>query len=198
MYHVEYTLMKVKFLIFLILLAPILYSQQYGFETGTVTPFRVTDASKASLSLAQAPYKEGANSLCWQWTNPSVLVVDYEVTHKNFRDGVIFWVYNEQPRQTPLRAEYRDRSNVVRYSFEFGLNFTGWRICRIGSKYMDGNKQVSSGLKLHLISPANVTQGRLFIDRFSFVADVNYQNAPDAQQPNNTEALYINHWNSLW
>lgn len=198
MYHVEHTLMKVKLLIWLILLAPVLYGQQYGFETGTVTPFRVTDATKASLNLVQAPYKDGANSLCWQWTNPSVLVVDYEVTHKNFRDGVIFWVYNEQPRQTPLRAEYRDRSNVVRYSFEFGLNFTGWRICRIGSKYMDGNKQVSSGLKLHLISPANVTQGKLFIDRFSFVADVNYQNAPDAQQPNNTEALYINHWNSLW
>jgi chondroitin-sulfate-ABC endolyase/exolyase len=198
LHHVEYEFMKVKFLIGLFFSVSVLYGQNYSFETGTTTPFRVADPSKAALNIVQAPYKDGAASLSWQWTAPSVLIADVEVTHKNFRDGVIFWVYNEQPRLTPLRGEYRDRSNVVRYTFEFGLNFSGWRICRIGSKYMSGNKQVTSGLKLHLNTPLNVNQGRLFIDRFSFVADVNYQNAPDAQQPNNTEALYINHWNSLW
>lgn len=170
-------------------------AQNFSFDKGTITPFSATNAQ---LNIVQAPYKDGSAAMEWKWTNASVLKVDYAVTHKNFRDGVIFWIYNENPTNNPLKAEYRDANNTVQYAFEFGLNFKGWRICRIGSKYMTGPKQQSAGLKLHLVSPAGVSQGRLFIDRFSFVADVNYQNAPDAQQPNNTEAAYLIHWNSLW
>ncbi|MCE1155431.1 MAG: hypothetical protein LWW91_04805 [Bacteroidales bacterium] len=181
----------------MLLWAPVLPAQQYGFEPGASHPFRAGDAG-SSLAVVTAPYKEGSASLRWSWTAPSALVCDYTVAHSNFRDGVIFWVYNERPAGSPLRIEYRDAAGQVQYQFEFGLNYTGWRICRIGSKYMKGPKKVRTGLKMHLLSPATVPSGRLFIDRFSFVVDVNYQNAPDAQQPDNTEEQYITHWNSLW
>lgn len=172
-------------------------SQQYGFEPGSSHPFRVGD-SGSTIQLVNAPYKEGTQSLRWAWTAPSRLICDYTVTHNNFRDGVIFWVYNETPLQQPLRVEYRDADNQLQYYFDFGLNYSGWRICRIGSKYMKGEKKVRTGLKLNLVTPQSVSTGRLYIDRFSFVSDVNYQNAPDAQQPFNTEENYITHWNSLW
>lgn len=191
--------MKFKLSIFFLLLVSLsLFAQQYSFDSGTVAPFQPAESGKSQLSIVNVPYKDGNAALKWNWTAPTAIVIDYQVTLKNFRDGVIFWVYNEVPRTTPLIGEFRDASNNVRYTFNFGLNFKGWRICRIGSRYMSGNKSVSTNLKLHLLTPSGVSQGSLFIDRFSFVADVNYQNAPDAQQPNNTEANYINHWNSLW
>ncbi len=189
-----------SFLLTLVLMMMLLVqanSQQYGFEPGSSHPFRVGDSGSA-IQLVNAPYKEGIQSLRWSWTTTSRLVCDFTVTHTNFRDGVIFWVYNEMPLEQPLRVEYRDANNQLQYYFDFGLNYSGWRICRIGSKYMLGDKKVRTGLKLNLVTPASVNTGRLFIDRFSFVSDVNYQNAPDAQQPQNTEEQYITHWNSLW
>lgn len=184
---------------FLLLVGSVLLNaQQFSFESGTVVPFQATESSKSQLSIVHAPYKDGNAALQWNWTATTSMMIDYQITLKNFRDGVVFWVYNEAPRTTPMRGEFRDVNNNVRYYFDFGLNFTGWRICRIGSRYMLGNKSVSANLKLHLLTPAGVNQGRIFIDRFSYASDVGYQNAPDAQQPNNNEARYINHWNSLW
>lgn len=192
--------MKLKLLIIIlfVLVLPIAKGQQFSFDSGTVTPFQTTEPTKAQLSLVNAPYKDGHAALQWNWTAMTSVLIDYQITLRNFRDGVIFWVYNETPRTTPLRGEFRDGNNNVRYYFNFGLNFTGWRICRIGSRYMQGDKALSANLKLYLNTPSGVNQGRLFIDRFSFASDVGYQNAPDAQQPNNNEARYINHWNSLW
>lgn len=172
-----------------------LCAQSFSFEQGTIAPF---SATHAQLSLVPTVYKDGNTAMLWEWEDASELKVDYAVTHKNFRDGVIFWVYNENPSEQPLRANYRDANNKTQYSFEFGLNFKGWRICRIGSKYMKGTKQTSDNLKLYLLSPQGMSLGRLFIDRFSFVADVNYQNAPDAQQPENNDLQTLIHWNSLW
>ena len=192
--------MKLKLYIFTLLavISSVLYAHQYNFDTGTVAPFQPAESGKAQLSIVNAPYKDGNAALQWSWSAPTSMLIDYQFTLNNFRNGVIFWVYNEIPRTTPLVGEFRDASNNVRYYFNFGLNFKGWRICRIGSRYMEGNKSVSTNLKLRLQTPSGVSQGRLFIDRFSFVADVNYQNAPDAQQPNNNEAANITHWNSLW
>ncbi|GAB1415070.1 chondroitinase family polysaccharide lyase [Paludibacter sp.] len=175
-----------------------MFSQKFDFDSGVVTPFQTVEPSGTVLSLVSAPFKDGSHALEWVWTAQSTLLIDYSVNLKNFRDGVIFWVYNDKPGNAPLVCEFRDVNNNVRYYFNFGLNFKGWRICRIGSKYMLGNKGVSSNLKLYIKSPEGVSSGKLYIDRFSYVADVNYQNAPDAQQPNNNEAANMIHWNSLW
>jgi chondroitin-sulfate-ABC endolyase/exolyase len=148
--------------------------------------------------LVTAPYKNGTNSLRWSWTSSATtLQVNYSVSAANWRDGVIFWVYNETPTTTPLRCEYRSTSGAVQYYFNFGLNFTGWRICRIGTAYMSGNKSISSGLKLYMVSPSGVSSGRLFIDRFSFVSDVDASNAPDQQLPTNNTDL-TDHWGQIW
>lgn len=173
-------------------------AQQFSFDNASMQPFVAVEPAKSTLSIVDAPYKDGNASLQWQWSAPTSLLVDQNITLRNFRDGVIFWVYNEVPTQQNLVGEFRDANQQVRYHFSFGLNFKGWRICRIGSRYMLGNKAVSANLKLYLKTPVNVNQGRLFIDRFSYSSDVSYQNAPDAQQPNNNEARYVNHWNSLW
>ena len=187
--------MRTIFILFFSLLSFLLSAQNYSFDVGTYAPFSATNAE---LTLVQAPFKDGKSALEWKWNSASELKVDYAVTHNNFRDGLICWIYNEIPTDKPLKAEYRDSNNKEQYSFEFGLNYTGWRICRIGSKYMKGPKQTSNNLRLHLISPTGTIKGRLFLDRMSFVADVGYQNAPDAQQPENIDPEYINHWSSMW
>lgn len=185
-------------LFFVLINCSSVYSQQFSFDNGVIAPFQVADANKSELTLVSAPYKDGNLALQWLWSAPATLKINSPVTFRNFRDGVIFWVYNETPRKQPLIGEFLDENNITQYVFHFGLDFQGWRICRIGSKYMTGEKRKSTNLILHLHSPQQTNQGRIFIDRFSYVADVNYQNAPDAQQPNNTENNYINHWNSLW
>jgi chondroitin-sulfate-ABC endolyase/exolyase len=184
--------------ILLLLLYSTIQAQHYSFETGTAAPFQATDPGLSQLSVVSAPYKDGSAALEWNWTAPTSLMIDTHINLRNFRDGVAFWVYNETPHPGKLTGEFRDTNNQVRYQFQFGLNYTGWRICRIGSRYMNGNKTISTNLKLHLLTPSGVDQGRLYIDRFTFMADVGYQNAPDAQQPTNNEERYINHWNSLW
>lgn len=191
--------MKVfAFLFFSLMPFIVVSGQSYGFDDGEIAPFQLTVPSKGQLALVNSPYKNGNASLKWTWTAPSELVVENHITLRNFRDGVIFWVYNEIPSLQSLKGEFRDATGNVQYYFEFGLDYSGWRICRIGSRYMSGNKSNSANLKLFLISPQGHQQGTLFIDRFSFAADVGYQNAPDKQQPSNNEARYVNHWNSLW
>lgn len=190
--------MKFTYIILSFFVSAIVAAQSYSFENQSISPFVMSNSSVAQLNIVQAPYKDGANSLEWSWTSPTELVVDYALTLKNFRDGVIFWVYNPSPIADPMRVEFRDANSKVQYYFDFGLNFSGWRICRIGSKYMLGEKSVSSNLKMTLKTPAGVNDGKLFIDRFSYVSDVAYQNAPDAQIPYNNEDQYITHWNSLW
>ena len=173
------------------------FAQSYSFDSGTTSPFQVSSGS-GTVALVTAPYKNGTNSLRWSWTSSATtLQVNYSVSAANWRDGVIFWVYNETPTTTPLRCEYRSTSGAVQYYFNFGLNFTGWRICRIGTAYMSGNKSISSGLKLYMVSPSGVASGRLFIDRFSFVSDVDASNAPDQQLPTNNTDL-TDHWGQIW
>ncbi len=191
--------MRIRLLIILIYISfSSLRAQQYSFENGSISPFSVLDPAISNLQIVDVPYKDFKHALEWSWTYPNTIMVDYQVSFRNFRDGIIFWVYNENPTDSPLLCEFKDANNNTSYYFNFGLNFTGWRICRIGSKYMQGNKSTNNNLKLYISSPTQVNQGRLFIDRFSYVDDVNYQNAPDAQQPNNSETAYRIHWNSLW
>ena len=193
--------MKYK-LIFLLSLLPwwgFAADVAFDFETST-DPAYLEDEANGTLQLVSAPYKDGAHSLQWSWTaSESVLRIDEARTLSVWRDGVIFWVYNQTPCDKPLHCEFRDTDGNAQYYFDFNLNFKGWRICRIGSMYMQGNKTVRSNLKLYLTSPEGVEEGTLYIDRLSFVSDVNYQNAPDAQQPDNTDVTtYNNHWAYLW
>ncbi len=171
----------------------------FNFETETA-PATLVNNGSGTLQLVTAPYKDGSHSLQWNWTQTSTeLLIDEARTLQVWRDGVIFWVYNPTPCENPLRCEFRDTDGNVQYYFDFNLNFKGWRICRIGSKYMKGDKKVRSNLKLYLTSPEGMAEGTLYIDRMSFVSDVNYQNAPDAQQPENTDLTeYNNHWAYLW
>jgi len=190
---------KIK-LTLLLLLANLFvgYAQSYSFDSGSTSPFQVTSGT-GSVALATAPYKDGTNSLCWTWTSSAtVLQVNYSVTAGNWRDGIICWIYNETPSTAPLRCEYRSTSGAVQYYFDFGLNFTGWRICRIGTASMSGNKSINSGLKLYMVSPTGVASGRLFIDRFSFVSDVDASTAPDEQLPTNNITGTLDHWGLLW
>lgn len=193
--------MKSK-LIFLLCLLPwwgFAADVAFDFEAET-TPAALEDSGSGTLQLVAAPYKDGSHSLQWDWTQASsVLRFDEARTLQVWRDGVIFWVYNQTPYENPLRCEFRDTDGNVQYYFDFNLNFKGWRICRIGTKYMKGDKKVRTNLKLYLTSPEGIAEGTLYIDRMSFVSDVNYQNAPDAQQPENTDLTeYNNHWAYLW
>ena len=174
------------------------FAQSYSFDSGSTSPFQVMSGT-GTVALATAPYKDGTNSLCWTWTSSATtLQVNYSVTAGNWRDGIICWIYNETPSTAPLRCEYRSTSGAVQYYFDFGLNFTGWRICRIGTASMSGNKSINSGLKLYMVSPTGVASGRLFIDRFSFVSDVDASTAPDEQLPTNNITGTLDHWGLLW
>lgn len=173
-------------------------AQNYSFDSGSTSPFQITSGA-GSLTLASAPYKDGTKSMCWAWTSSATtLQLNYTITANDWRDGVLFWVYNETPSTKPLRAEFRSSSGAVQYYFDFGLNFSGWRICRIGTAYMKGTKSIKTGLRLNLISPTGVTNGRLYIDRFSYLADVDADNAPDAQQPENNIVSALSHWGLIW
>ena len=190
-----------SFFIFLFLFSmPVMMAQSFDFES-SVLPARVTDAASGSVSQSALRWKDGSKSLLWQWKKPAArLLIDEAVPFdmNNFRQGAIFWIYNETPVADVLKCRFVDAQQVVQYQFDFHLNFSGWRIARLGSIAMTGPKQVRTGLKLELQAPASLQSGHLFIDRMSFATDVDYRTANDAQIPVVMQSDWLSHWSKLY
>lgn len=173
------------------------------FEQGIPSTF--TTGEGATLSLSTDRYKDGGQSLCWQWSTPSELVVaEYASLLRSFkvnRAGMILWVYNPKAVEDNLRFEYHTATGQIPYYFDFNLNFTGWRACWI--KYMDmqGEKNSKSITRMVVRTPASLESGELFFDRLTFSeVKLHDQITPDQQIPDNNNHLKRNmwHWCRLW
>ncbi|MRI64286.1 chondroitinase [Ornithobacterium rhinotracheale] len=180
-----------------------------SFE-GNALPQDVTTTSKKSMiSLSDKYYKDGKQSLLWKWYAPNSIVSfnspDIAKSVKNFkkRAGVKLWVFNETPQSTPLVFNFVDAQGQVHYTFDFNLNFTGWRAAWISYSDMwtpDGGKTTEQPIvAMNVVSPKNISNSHIFIDRVSFENYVDRQATPDAQIPENNRHLKrdIWHWGLL-
>ena len=193
-----------KHLLFILALlcGQVSFAQLIGFETGIPKQFQTSDKGKITLSTQY--YKEGKQSLKWDFRSGSKLNVALEqplTLDERMENsyGITLWIYNEVPQQDSIRFEFLSPQGDVSYWFSFQLASAGWRACWIGFQHMKGDKQNKEIASYRLIAPER--KGRIFLDRLTFpVKKMNDRTTPDLQMPYNNSLSYRDlwHWCRVW
>ena len=187
---------------------------QHSFEDKIPSFVRVN--GRGSVELASEKFKDGKTSMKFSWNGPVQLMFtnfsDIEASMKADGGGMILWIYNTQPFSEPLLFRFHDKTGGVICSFEYYMNYTGWRTAWIKYEDMrtpegelvaatalqDRNTSVS---RMTVTVPSAVQNGQIYIDRLSFLKSrMNDQIAPDMQIPDNNTVLHDRQWQwaKLW
>lgn len=204
---------KIIISFFVLLLCVSAYGIQYDFEDGVV-PSTINDVQKGLLTVSSDHAKMGTKSLRWDWTASGALFrvndevnIPYAINAFNNRGGLRMWIYS--PKAMPgksLQFIFRNQSVRV-YTFDFNLDFTGWRACWIAFSDMwvpgaaDDVQPTQQDIdELTIKAPEGVESGTLYFDRWDFSSSIHKQATPDAQIPKNNRFLTRDfwHWGRLW
>ena len=154
-------------------------------------------SNNSKLSLSADHFRDGENSLLWEFTPKSELIIhkniEYEKTPLGSSHISTFstWIYNETPLQQSLVFQfYKDDQECC--SFQYNLNFTGWRAAYVAyDRDMKGTPQ--SGMNKIVIT-APQKSGRVFFDMLLTASKVDKRHhTPDIQQPFVNKGV-TNHW----
>lgn len=185
----------------LLFLSSSLFAQVIGFEDGVPEAFKVFGKGEAKVS--QLFYKEGENSLEWDFQPGSTLDVQIDPLALNAKKeqqfGVTLWIYNEKPQQDSIRFEFLNKAGEVSYWFSYRLQAAGWRACWISFQYMKGDKKDKNIVAYRLVAPKR--KGRIFLDRLIFPEKkMNLRTTPDQQLPTNNglSSRDLWHWCLVW
>ena len=150
-------------------------------------------AASGSLAISTNHYKAPANlpSQCLQWnyaindiltvTNPGIVagaVTDY------YSNTCSLWVYNPAPlTNQSLTFKFIDAGGTAQYTFNFYLNYSGWRQVQRSFYYdpMGGPHANANFTKVAIVGPTNMT-GQLFIDGIIW-AGARFTRYQDGQNP---------------
>lgn len=164
-----------------------------SFEEGVPDNWK---ALKGKLEISSKHYKHNKNALKWQWKKGDRLIVTNEanmiMAGKSENGGIIAWIYNEKPIEDKLIINLGNREQIrlgnPLYTFEFYLNFEGWRALWIDFKD-DAVNEVFKGERvgdieqMEIISPINVQEGEIYFDLIEFVNNLHWCRAQDYQIP---------------
>ena len=177
------------------------FAQLIGFEDGVPETFKVS--GKGDVKVSSLFYKEGENSLEWDFQPGSTLDVQINPLSLNAKKeqqfGITLWIYNEKPQQDSIRFEFLNKAGEVSYWFSYHLKAAGWRACWISFAYMQGNKRDKNIVGYRLVAPGR--KGRVFLDRLIFPEKkMNLRTTPDQQLPanNGLSNRDLWHWCLVW
>lgn len=145
---------------------------------------RSMTCKKGLLTVSSDHAKMGTKSLRWDWTASGALFrvndevnIPYAINAFNNRGGLRMWIYS--PKAMPgksLQFIFRNQSVRV-YTFDFNLDFTGWRACWIAFSDMwvpgaaDDVQPTQQDIdELTIKAPEGVESGTLYFDRWDFRA----------------------------
>lgn len=111
-----------------LLCSQVSFAQFIGFETEI--PKEFTTADKGKIALSTRYYKEGRQSLEWDFRSGSKLNISLEkllTLDEQMENsyGITLWIYNEVPQQDSIRFEFLSppRRCVLLVQFPVGI---GW------------------------------------------------------------------------
>lgn len=189
-------------------------NSQHNFEDGV--PGFVKAEGQGTVTSSDEKFKDGARSLKFEWSGPASLVfsdfLDIEASMKVNGAGIIVWIYNTVPADSPMRFTFWNWSGEEICHFDFNAGFTGWRTAWVkyidmltpdGSRYGDRKaaERATNVAKMTVTMPESLSSGAVYIDRLSFrTAKLHDQITPDMQIPDNNNHLSRNmwHWCRLW
>ncbi len=166
----------------------------YSFEQKSVPKtWRADEVS--TLSLSGRHFKDGRQSLRWDWQAGAILTVtDPEglaIAQRSRSGGIKAWVYNEKPIDAKLTFRFGTarelRENKPHYQFEFGLNFSGWRAMWVllAEDAVNKNYKANAPLEvMQIIAPGSHSQGCVSVDLVEFVDEIIWHRTADYQLPN--------------
>ena len=159
----------------------------YNFEE--ISPTYQADAD-SELLLSTRHYKSGQQSLKWTWQNNGRLYFTDPAPGRNKAlTGFRAWIYNEEALNEVLTFEFGTESELAtnnpRYQFQFGLNFTGWRVMWIDLQEDAGNvsylgPQRGRVTAFEIRAPNN---GTVYLDLMELVETTDSRRSADAQVP---------------
>lgn len=167
-------------------------------------PGFVAASPGSAVRISSRHYKDGEKSLEWSWNGTGSLFFNAPVGFQPFRPNAedqsistfVFWIYNEKAIDQKLKF-YFQTDGKTNCSFEYSLNFTGWRGAWVAfERDMEGTP--AEGMNRLEIQAPPMPTGRLFFDQMilSVAADSRWHTA-DYQVPfvNRTTQ---NHWLQLY
>lgn len=151
----------------------------YSFEQNDVAAF---SAKQGKLSVSDAHYKDGSHSLVWDFAADDTLTLTTAIDLSNDDDILprtfMAWVYNPKAIDAPLTFAFEQGDKAVK-SFEFNLNFTGWRGIAVPFRDMTG---AGADHADRLVVRAPKQAGKLFFDQLMLNIPVDNRNPiPDYQ-----------------
>ncbi|MDR2915195.1 MAG: chondroitinase [Tannerella sp.] len=182
-------------LILLISVFPILCSAQLvkhdrilSFETEEVPSF--VSSSDSQLSISPEHYKDGRNSLLWNFSKGGELIISKDLHFKKkdptgtdtYLSTFAVWIYNEHPSDVFIDFEFYKNGRKCA-SFPFGINFSSWRTAWV-SYERDMSGMPEEGMnEIRIKAPAD-RGGTLFIDQIVTAAKADHRHhTPDIQTP---------------
>jgi hypothetical protein len=162
-----------------------IYAQTIDFETVVPSSW---NATTGSLTISNAHYKLGNESLRWDWVmNDTVVITTPNINPSDVLDfnkhTTELWVYNEVASSETIRFEYLNTANIVNYDYDFHLNFEGWR--RISRSYKYDMHAIanpdSTIASIRILSPTT-GNGTLYFDDWEYVKN-RYTRIRNAQMP---------------
>ncbi|UXN37648.1 chondroitinase family polysaccharide lyase [Avibacterium paragallinarum] len=172
----------------------------WDFFEGEKLPDSMT-INGGQVAPSQLRYKDGRQSLHWQFQPKSELVFNQQIDLS--KDDAILpqtfmlWLYNDKPFKQPLQFDFEQQGKVKK-SFKINLDFTGWRGIAVPFRDMPGGKVLSLD-KLVITAPNEA--GTLYLDQLLFNVPVdNRYPIPDYQADfvNPTASTAVNkNWNAL-
>ena len=158
----------------------------YTFEGGV--PAQWSSVGGGTLSTSPAHFKEGAGSLKWSWVAGSKARLN-DPTNLGTAAGVKLWIYNEAAIEDDLVFYIGAESEVVaglsRYTFTFGLNFTGWRAAWVHFSEDATNPAWTGDTAMDVIyiEAPLVGGGDLYLDLFELADSIATDRSRDYQVP---------------
>ncbi len=138
-----------------------------SFEDGVPDTFTATRS--ASLSISPWHYKQGSNSLQWDWSRGEELVIRQGIGDiartggHRCRAGFSVWLYVEEPLSDTLVFEFREGEKVTGF-FRFPMAFTGWRQARPYYHDFPHGEPTAEVDNIRIAAPSAAAKGTVFLD----------------------------------
>ena len=185
-------------------------AQIVDFEGGVPTgwSYKETPAGPNLLATSAKRFKSGASSLHWEWSGGGVITItDPGISAANVgnkdNNTCSFWIWNgEALPEKKLLVQFM-ADEIVEYSFEVGLDFTGWRrvLRRFNSDEMTvAASRSNSFTEVRITAPAQ-GNGSLFIDAINWTSGNVHERVRDAQNlpvvKDDARTYFIHAYNQL-
>lgn len=162
-------------------------------------------AKAGSLQMSTRHYKAGTASVQWQWKKAGAAVVIKDTAFgsvaANPRSTFVVWIYNETPLDDKITFRFAKGAKTAT-SFDFYLNFTGWRTAWVMYHRDMKGRPVPGMNTLTITAPRSAKTGSLYFDQVLYNVTINPRSPmQDEQVPSvNVESYKAAnaHWTALY